>query len=156
MLLLVGQRFEACERLAHVDAGEVGAELLQPFGEGMPARVLAEHQTVAGQPDALRAHDLVGLLVLQNPVLVDAGFVREGVVAHHRFVDRDQNAGDLRQQAAGGVDLPGVDPHVDGLEDVAPGLDRHHHLFERGVAGALADAVDGAFDLTGPVAHRHQ
>ena len=33
------------------------------------------------------------------------------------------------------------------------GLDRHHDLFERGVAGALADAVDGAFDLAGAGLH---
>ncbi len=29
----------------------------------------------------------------------------------------------------------------------------HHHLFERGVAGAFADAVDGHFGLTGTVDH---
>jgi hypothetical protein len=31
---------------------------------------------------------------------------------------------------------------------------RHHDLLERGVAGALAQAVDGAFDL--PRARRHR
>ena len=32
-------------------------------------------------------------------------------------------------------------------QHVAARLDGHHDLFQRGVAGALADAVDGAFDL---------
>ena len=40
----------------------------------------------------------------------------------------------------------GVDADVVG-QHVAARLDRHHDLFQRGVAGPLADAVDGAFDL---------
>ena len=32
-------------------------------------------------------------------------------------------------------------------EVIAPGADRHHDLFERGVAGALAQTVDRALDL---------
>ncbi len=35
-------------------------------------------------------------------------------------------------------------------------LHRHHDFFERGVAGALADAVDGAFDLPRAAAHAGQ
>ena len=36
---------------------------------------------------------------------------------------------------------------VSTLEEVAARLDRHHDFFERGVAGALADAVDARLDL---------
>ena len=54
-------------------------------------------------------HDLVGLLVLENPVLMDAGLVGEGVVADDRLVDRDRDAGDLRKQAARRIDLLGDD-----------------------------------------------
>ncbi len=34
---------------------------------------------------------------------------------------------------------------------IAAGAKGHHDLFQRTVAGALADAVDGAFDLAGAV-----
>ena len=71
--------------------------------------VLAENQPVAGQPDRFRSHDLVGCLVLEHAVLMDARLVRKGIVADDRLVDRDRNAGDLRQQAAGRVDLLGDD-----------------------------------------------
>ena len=41
-------------------------------------------------------------------------------------------------------------------EEVGARVDRHDHLFHRGVAGALADAVDGALDLARAVAHGGQ
>ena len=47
----------------------------------------------------------------------------------------------------GGVDAGPVRQHV------VAHLHRHHDLFQRGVAGALADAVDGAFDLADAGAH---
>ena len=57
--------------------------------------------------------------------------------------------------------MPGVDADLVG-QHVAARLDGHHDLFQRGVAGPLADAVDGAFDLPAAgadagqrVGHRH-
>ena len=47
----------------------------------------------------------------------------------------------------GGVDIGPIRQHV------VAHLHRHHDLLERGVAGALADAVDGAFDLPDAGAH---
>ncbi len=41
-------------------------------------------------PTDLRGHDLVGLGVLQHPVLVDAALVREGVPADDRLVVLDR------------------------------------------------------------------
>ncbi len=35
-------------------------------------------------------------------------------------------------------------------EDVLAGTQRHDDLFERAITGALADSVDGAFDLPCP------
>ena len=45
-----------------------------------------------------------------------------------------------------------------GLErqPVAARLERHHDFFERSVARALADAVDGALDLPRAGLHRRQ
>ena len=39
---------------------------------------------------------------------------------------------------------------------IAAHVQRHHDLFERGVAGALADAVDRALDLPRAALHRRQ
>ncbi len=39
------------------------------------------------------------------------------------------------------------------VEDSLPRVERHHRLFEAGVAGPFADAVDGDFDLPCPVLH---
>ena len=64
--------------------------MLQPLIEGVAAGMLADDQPVAGNADGLRRHDLVGLLVLEHAVLMDAGLVREGVVADDRLVDRDR------------------------------------------------------------------
>ena len=49
-----------------------------------------------------------------------------------------------------------VSTPVSAVEGLAARADRHDDLFERGVAGALADAVDGALDLRGAGAHRGQ
>ena len=85
-LLLVGEILEALEGELEVVAFDVQAELLEPVVEGVPARVLAQHQLVRGTPDRLGRHDLVGDGRLQHAVLVDARLVGEGVVAHDRLV----------------------------------------------------------------------
>ena len=41
-------------------------------------------------------------------------------------------------------------------QPVAAHVQRHHDLLERGVAGALADAVDRALDLAGAALDRRQ
>ena len=53
------------------------------------------------------------------------------------------------------VSIVGVDAGLVG-QHVAARLDRHHDLFERGVARALADAVDGALDLPRAAANARQ
>jgi len=51
---------------------------LEARAEGVPARVLSEHERrVLVEPDQLGVHDLVSLLVLQHPVLVEPGPSRE-------------------------------------------------------------------------------
>ena len=42
------------------------------------------------------------------------------------------------------------------IEERGARLERHHHFLERAVAGALADAVDGALDLARAGDHRGQ
>ena len=86
-------------------------------------------------------------------MLVNAGLVGEGVLAHHGLVARHVHAGDARDQPAGRVELA-VSTPVDTPKVFSAGAQRHHHLFQRAVAGPLADAVDGALDLTGAGADR--
>src|SRR4051812_21546332 len=62
------------------------SELFGALPDRMATRVAAEHELVRVLPDVSRPHDLVGPSVLQHPVLVNAGFVREGVAADDRLV----------------------------------------------------------------------
>jgi hypothetical protein len=64
-------------------------------------------------------------------------------------------AGDALQQARGRVQLLRVDAGVQAVALVAR-AQRHHQLFHRGIAGALADAVDRALDLAGAAFDRRQ
>ena len=60
--------------------------LRQPGPQGMPAGVLAEHQIGLADAHVFGAHDLVGLVVLEHAVLVDARLVRKSVRAYDGFV----------------------------------------------------------------------
>ena len=77
-----------------------------------------------------------------------AGFVRKGVAPHNGFVRLNAEADDLREQLAGRINLASVDSRLKS-EPIAAHVHSHHHLFERCIPGALADTVDGAFDLAG-------
>ena len=131
------------------------AEGLAARGHRVAARVLAEHERRAGHAHVLGPHDLVGAAVLQHPVLVDAGLVREGVAADDGLVGLHGLAGHLRQQLAAAVEAGGDDARVEAGA-VGPHTGHHHELLEGGVAGALADAVDGALHLPGATAHGRQ
>ena len=155
-LLLVGQVLEAAEGLVELGVGELVAELLQAGAQGVPAGVLAEHQVAVGEADVGGLHDLEGRSLLQQAGLVDARLVGEGVAADDRLVALHHVAGQVAHHAAGARDLLGLDDAGLGVEVVAARAQRHDDLFERGVAGALADAVDGALDLARAGAHRGQ
>ncbi len=78
--------------------------------------------------------------------------VREGVAPDDRLVVLHRERGGGRDQLRrtrehGAVDVGPIRQHV------VAHLHGHHHFLERGVAGALADAVDGAFDLADAGTH---
>ena len=108
--------------------------------------MFAEHELRAREADVFGPHDFVRLAVLQHAVLMDAGFVREGVVADDGFVARDRRADQIGQQARGRIQQRRADVGVE-LEAVEARAQRHDDFFERRVARAFADAGDGAFDL---------
>ena len=86
---------------------------------------------------------------------MDARLVGKGVLADDGLVGLHVDAGDVREQPRGLEDLLGLHGGLEAKE-IPTGAQRHHDLFERGVAGALADAVDGAFHLAGAVHERGQ
>ena len=147
LFFLVGEVLEPAERLVERVLTEIVAQRPQLFAERVAAGVLAHHQVRAALPDILGPHDLVGLGVLQHAVLMDAGLVGEGVLADDGFVELHRKAGDRRDVAAGAGDVLGADLGAVG-QPVTAHLQRHHHLFQRRVAGPLADAVDRDLDLT--------
>ena len=125
---------------------EFEAELFEPHPEGVPTAVFAEDELGSVEADGLGGHDLVGALVFEDPVLMDAGLVGEGVGTHHRLVGRHRDSGETGHHVAGANDLGRVDPGVDP-EVLTPGAQRHDDLFEAGITGALADSVDGHLHL---------
>ena len=70
----------------------------------------------------------------------------ERIRADDRLGRCNSNAGNGLDHAACAVDLGGLDVAANA-EVVGTGLERHNALLHRGVACALADAVDGALDL---------
>jgi hypothetical protein len=114
----------------------------------MAAGMLAHHQGRLAAPDRFGRHDLIGLDMLEHAVLVDARLVGEGVTPNDRLVVLDRKRRHRRHQLRCprqqlGIDAGGERQHV------GAGAQRHDDLFQRRVAGPLADAVDGAFDLPG-------
>ena len=121
----------------------------------MAAGVLAQHQRGLFQADHFGPHDLVGRGVLQHAVLVDAALVRERIPADDGLVVLHRERCRRRHHLRGAGQLRSVDLVPVG-EFVVTHVDRHHDLFERSVAGALADAVDRALDLTRTADHAGQ
>ena len=131
------------------------AQLGQALGQGVLARMLAQNQGRARSAHAFRGHDLVGAAVGQHAVLVDAGLVREGILADDCLVRRHGGAGDARQALAGRPDMGGVGM-ADGREDVGPHLQGHDDFFHRAIAGPLTDAIERTLDLAGAGLHGGQ
>lgn len=151
-LLLIAQGLEIDERLLEgllVDS--VVAELLAALTEGVTARVLTEDEGNVGDTHGLGADDLVGLAVLEDTVLMNAGFVEEGVAADDGLVGLDHHTRQLRDHDRRGVDELGGDGVADG-EGVGVGVDGHDNLLHGSVTSALADTIDRDLDLARAVA----
>ena len=86
---------------------------------------------------------------------MNARLVGEGVRADNRLVRLDVHPGVIADHPAGLDDLARVDVGSQVVERRA-GVQRHDHFFEAGIARALADAVDGHFDLPRAAEHTRQ
>src|SRR5436190_922828 len=117
--------------------------------------MLAQHQRVRRNADRLRRHNLVAERITNHAVLVNARLVSESVASHDCLVWLYAEADDLRQRLAGRIKLSRIDLSLKG-QTIRPDIHGHYHFFERGVAGAFADAVDGAFNLSRARSYRSQ
>jgi len=119
------------------------AEFGEAAGEGRFAAVLAQHEPHLGAADGFGKERQVGFGILEQAILMDTRGGGENVRADHRFVDGDGYAGELGNQAAERGEARGIDAGTDA-EFGAVQRQQHHKFFERSVARAFADAVDGA------------
>ncbi len=125
------------EQVDQARLGDREAPLAQLLDDRRAARVLAEdHGAVAADP--LRLERLVGERVGEDPVGVDPGLVREGVVADQRLVGGDRHPRQLLDQPRELVQL--LRPDTGRV--LVEGLQRHHDLLQRRVPRALAEPVD--------------
>ena len=148
--LFVGERLDAFGDGFDFVVAELVAHCFQFLPDRVVAHVFAPRE-FAGATDFFGAHDFVGGPVLDHAVLVNAGLVGERVVADDGFVALHHHAGQVRDEPAGRINLTRIDAGRVTAKCVLAGLERHDGLFERGVAGALAEAVDRALDLPGAV-----
>src|SRR2546421_7963512 len=114
--------------------------------------MFAQHETYAVPSNRLGAHDLVGEPVLEHAILVDSGLVGEGIGADDRLVGWHIDADAFRDETRDAGKLARLDIGVESEEGAAR-MERHHDFLERGVAGALTDAVDGTLGLSGASPH---
>ena len=105
---------------------------------------------------AMLAADLGGIealviqRILDEPIDVDAGFVREHAFAHDAFADRYRAPGRAGDEPRQLRKLPCVDAGF----DVVQVAQRHHRLFQRRVAGSFSQAVHRRVDVGGAGEHR--
>src|SRR5579859_4236401 len=90
----VGEFLETAEGRVELRVVELDSTLRAGTSEGVPSRVLAERKRHA-RTHILRIDDLVRALVLEHPVLVDAGLVCERVRADDRLIRLHDVAGAL-------------------------------------------------------------
>ena len=149
-LLLVTQFLEAGEDRCDLGLGQAEAELLKAGHHGVTAAVLGQRKVGAAPADFAGIHDLVGFAHLEDAVLMDAGSVSEGILADDRLAPGDLQTAQAADQSGCLEDLLGGDPGGESGKDIGTGLDRHDHLLQGGITGALTDAVESPLDLPGP------
>src|SRR5690242_1266526 len=155
LFAMVGDRRETMVQIVELFPGKGEPEIVGALVERVAAAVLAQYELAFGDPHGAWVDDFVGRFFLEITVLMDAGFVRERVAADDGLVRLRPEGDDRAQRFAGRIQMLGVDAGAIRVR-VAAGLEDHHDLFQRAVAGALTDAVDRALDLAGARFHRGQ
>src|SRR6266516_4094709 len=112
MLASIGKCLEPHERLSQQLLVELQARVDAGAGKRMPAGMLSERERHR-EAELFRLDDLVGRRVLQQAVLMDAGFVCEGVRADDGLVRRDVVPGQPPDERGRRTDLGWVDAGLD-------------------------------------------
>ena len=148
-LFLVPQFLETHEDRIGSGLAQIKAKLLKTHDHGVASAVFGQGQVGAAPTHIARIHDLVSLAFFEDSVLMNSGTVGEGVLSDDCLASGDLQAAEAADHARGLEDLPCRDPGRKPRENIGPCLDRHDHLLQGGIAGSLADAVEGSLDLTG-------
>src|SRR5260370_12883379 len=111
--------------------------------------MFAEYEFVGRNSHGLGRHDLITQRIADHSVLMYAGFMRKSVAADNRLVRLHPKADDLRKHLAGRVNFARIDSSFEG-QAITPHIHRHHYFFQRSVAGALANSIHRALDLSRP------
>jgi len=82
---------------------------------------------------------------------MDTGLVGKGVGTHDSLVALDFHAGNFGDQTRRAINLACVDARFQTIK-ILTRVEIHDDLLQRGIAGAFADAVDGALHLAGTIA----
>ena len=98
LALAISEFLEAGKGLIEILTSEVVAQLLQSSANGTAAAQLAEGDAVVGQAHRLGVDDFVGEPILENAVLVDAGFMGEGIGTNDGLVGLHHHAGEIGDQ----------------------------------------------------------
>ncbi len=88
-------------------------------------------------------------------MLVNAGFVREGVLANDGFVPLNVDASQRAHQPRGGIDPLRIDAGP-APEEIVPGAQGHYDFLKTAIARTFAQAVDRALDLPRAGTHGRQ
>src|SRR5713101_5049927 len=104
--------------------------------------MLAEHDLIRRHANLLWSDDFVSDGTLEYAVLMDARLMGEGIAANNGLVPLHWDSRQPREHLSCGIEFFGTNVRVDP-QCIATEVDRHHDLFQRGIASALADAVDG-------------
>ena len=155
LLDAVGENHKFAIHLIQFAAFELVPQLLAAQSQCVTAGVLAQHQPRIWHAHRLRRHDFIRQRIFKHAILVNSGFVSKRIAADDSLVRLHRNARDLRQHLAGMKELLAGNR---GFISIAVGTDAHRHddLFQGSIAGALADAVDGALNLARALLHSRQ
>ncbi len=119
--------------------------------KAMPASPCSQHNTTFRQADSFRPHNLVCLALLQKSIHMDAGAMRKSVVADNRLICRHRHSQHISHHSAGSIELAGIDTRLYLVEEIPAGMNRHNHLFHRGVTSPFTNTVNRSLDLSGSI-----
>src|ERR1700751_4104960 len=121
--------------------------MLEALYHGVAATMLSQRKLRLTPADIDRVHDLVGLTMFQDPILMDTRSMSESVLAYDRLTPGYRESAHAADQSRGLHDLLIVQIGVITAVKVLSGFQCHHDFFQSNVAGALADTIDGPLDL---------